>query len=192
LPFIHHSSFIIQRSALLLMDNEAGKAEQVTEQTPDSQKLQRNCHACGVEARRVEARFCSACGRSLDESYLPADALRASYNLQHRRVVSRSGVRANSKPLKNSMSSIVPVPNKNGASTTALAFVTYALVPYLGILFCPGAFLMGGVGLYKSYRAPERGGRRASYLGLTFALLIFCAQLFLWWILYKVPQWANM
>jgi hypothetical protein len=174
------------------MDNEAGKTEQATTQPPDSQKLQRDCLACGAAARRVEARFCSACGRSLDESYLPADALRASYNLQHRRAVSRNGGGTNGKPLKISMSSIVPVPNKNGASTTALAFVTYALVPYLGILFCPGAVLMGGIGLYKSYRAPERGGRRASSLGVMFGLLIFCAQLFLWWILYKVPQWTNM
>jgi hypothetical protein len=89
------------------------------------------------------------------------------------------------------MSSIYPARNNNGASTTALAFVTYALVPYLGILFCPGALVMGGVGLYNSYRAPERGGRRASYLGLSFGLLIFCAQLFLWWILYKIPEWAG-
>lgn len=173
------------------MDKEAGKTEQVTTQPPDSQKLQRACLACGADARRVEARFCSACGRSMDENYLPADALRASYNLQHRRSVSqRGGGGTNSKPLKNSMSSIMAVPNKNGASTTALAFVTYALVPYLGILFCPGAFLMGGVGLYKSYRAPERGGRRASYLSLMFGLLIFCTQLFLWWILYKIPEWT--
>jgi hypothetical protein len=138
----------------------------------------------------VEARFCSNCGRSLDESYLPADALRASYNLQHRRAVSRSLSRASGKPLKSSMSSIYPAQNSNGASTTALAFVTYALVPYLGILFCPGALLMGGVGLYNSYRAPERGGRRASYIGISLGLLIFCAQLFLWWILYKIPEWT--
>jgi hypothetical protein len=88
------------------------------------------------------------------------------------------------------MSSIYPAQNSNGASTTALAFVTYALVPYLGILFCPGALLMGGVGLYNSYRAPERGGRRASYIGISLGLLIFCAQLFLWWILYKIPEWT--
>jgi hypothetical protein len=173
------------------MDSEEGQTKQVTPQASGSQPSLRACHACGITARRVEARFCSACGRSLDESYLPADALRASYNLQHRRVVSRNNGGTNSKPLKNSMSSIMPVTNRNGASTTALAFVTYALVPYLGILFCPGAVLMGGVGLYKSYRVPERGGRRASSLGVMFGLLIFCAQLFLWWILYKVPQWAN-
>ena len=79
--------------------------------------------------------------------------------------------------------------NRNNASTTALAFVTYALVPYLGILFCPGAVLMGGLGLFNSYRTPERGGRRASMFGLALGLLIFCAQLILWWILYKIPQW---
>jgi hypothetical protein len=151
----------------------------------------RACHACGVEARRVEARFCSACGRSLDESYLPADALRASYNLQQRRALSHSKGRTVSKPLKSSMSSIFPARNSNGASTTALAFVTYSLVPYLGILFCPGALLMGSIGLYNSYRAPERGGRRASYMGLILGVLIFCAQLFLWWILYKIPEWAG-
>jgi hypothetical protein len=97
----------------------------------------------------------------------------------------------NSKPLKSTTASSLYPANNNGASTTALAFVTYALVPYLGILFCPGAVLMGGVGLYNSYRAPERGGRRASFLGVTFGVLIFCAQLFLWWILYKIPQWTG-
>jgi hypothetical protein len=169
------------------MDDKAG----ITEQTTQPHASLRTCPACGVEARRVEARFCSACGRSLDESYLPTDALRASYNLEQRRIVNRSISKANIKPLKSSMSSIFPARNSNGASTTALAFVTYSLVPYLGILFCPGAVLMGGVGLYNSYRVPERGGRRASYMGLAFGVLIFCAQLFLWWILYKIPEWAG-
>ncbi|MBA2731397.1 MAG: hypothetical protein H0U54_00750 [Acidobacteria bacterium] len=173
------------------MDSKAGNTEQSARQLSGSQDSPRACLACGVEARRVEARYCSACGRSLDESYLPANALRASYNLQHRRTVSRNVSKASGAPLENSMSSIFPARNSNGASTTALAFVTYSLVPYLGILFCPGAVLMGGVGLYSSYRAPERGGRRASYMGLTFGVLIFCAQLFLWWILYKIPEWAG-
>jgi len=174
------------------MSDEASKMEQVSAQSPDLEKLRRTCLACGVSARRVDARFCSACGRAQDEGYLPADALRATYNVEHRRLFHRSNGGKQVKPLvKSSMSSILPLPNKNGASTTALAFVTYALVPYLGILFCPGALLMGGVGLYNSYRLPERGGRRASYLGITFGLLIFGAQLFLWWILYKIPQWTN-
>ena len=174
------------------MSGEEKQAKQATSTQSDPQPSspQRVCAACGVEARRVDARFCSACGRSLDESYLPADALRASYSLHHRRAASRSSGK-NIKPVKSSMSLSLYPKNRNGASTTAMAFVTYALVPYLGILFCPGAVLMGGIGLFNSYSAPERGGRRASYLGITFGLLIFCAQLILWWILYKIPKWAG-
>ncbi|HJU53784.1 MAG TPA: hypothetical protein VJ715_04400 [Pyrinomonadaceae bacterium] len=170
------------------MDNEAGQAEQTAAQAGEAQSPARACPACEAKARRADARFCSACGRRLDETYLPADALRASYSVQKPRPASRGTSR---KPIKSSMASIHPARNTNGASTTALAFVTYALVPYLGILFCPGAVLMGGVGLYNSYRAPERGGRRASYASVIVGLLIFCAQLFLWWILYKIPHWSK-
>lgn len=80
--------------------------------------------------------------------------------------------------------------SQNDASQTALAFVTYALVPYLGILFCPGALLLGGVGLWRSRRTPHAAGRRASFLSIALGLLIFVAQLFLWWLLYKVPDWT--
>lgn len=172
------------------MEHETGQMEQVAAQPTDSPQPQRNCQACGAGAKRLGARFCSACGRALDEGYLPADALRASYNLQPRRPASGKDVGASASPPKRSTASIFPARNRNGASTTALAFVTYALVPYLGILFCPGALLMGGVGLYKSYRTPQRGGRRASSLGIACGLLILCAQLFLWWILYKIPEWT--
>ena len=82
---------------------------------------------------------------------------------------------------------------ENGAAATAMAFVTYALVPYLGILFCPGALLFGGVGLLRAWRAP-RGGHasaRSSALIIALGLLVLCAQLLLWWILYKVPEWAR-
>jgi hypothetical protein len=169
------------------MDNNSGQTNQAVAPSGDSQESLRACPQCGEAARRLDASFCANCGRSLDESYLPTDALRASYNVQHRR---RSVSRAKVKPPKSSMSSIFPERNTNGASTTALAFVTYALVPYLGILFCPGALLMGSVGLYNSYRAPESGGRRASYISISLGFLIFCAQLFLWWILYKIPEWT--
>src|ERR671917_362144 len=52
--------------------------------------------------------------------------------------------------------------NSNAAAGVALAFVTYSLVPYLGILFCPGALVMGGVRLLRAQRAPHVGGRRAA------------------------------
>ncbi len=81
--------------------------------------------------------------------------------------------------------------NSNSAATTALALVTYALVPYLGILFCTGAVLLGGVGMWRARRAPHLGGRRASILSVVMGLVILCAQLLLWWILYKVPEWTQ-
>ena len=160
---------------------------------------ERACPACGAAARRAAARFCAVCGRTLDESYLPADALRSSYYLQQERLgcqaqpsarqpaltAARGSRRLPAKPFDKAT-------NINNASATALAFVTYSLVPYLGILFCPGAIVMGGFGLLTWHRAPQRGGRRASYASIILGLVILCVQIFLWWILYKVPQWARL
>lgn len=72
-----------------------------------------------------------------------------------------------------------------------MAFVAYSLVPYLGILFCPGALLMGSIGYIRARRMPERGGRRDSVLGIVLGLAVLGAQIFLWWILYKVPEWSR-
>ena len=85
----------------------------------------------------------------------------------------------------------MPGRSENGAVATAMAFVTYALVPYLGILFCPGALLFGSVGLVRAWRAPRPGHARAAVLSLVLGLVVLCAQLLLWWILYKVPEWAR-
>lgn len=85
----------------------------------------------------------------------------------------------------------MPRRTENGAVATAMAFVTYALVPYLGILFCPGALLCGGVGLLRAWRAPQSGLARDALLSLALGLLVLCAQLLLWWILYKVPEWSR-
>jgi len=77
---------------------------------------------------------------------------------------------------------------------TPLAFVTYSLVPYLGILFSPGAILTSGIALARARRGAHtaRGaGGRAAASRLVLALVIFAVQLVLWWILYKVPEWGK-
>jgi hypothetical protein len=81
--------------------------------------------------------------------------------------------------------------DQNGASAIARAFATYSLVPYLGILFCPGAVLMGTVGLLRSYREPQIGGRSRSYVSIVLGTVVLGLQIFLWWILYKVPEWSK-
>ena len=79
-------------------------------------------------------------------------------------------------------------------SATARAFATYSLVPYLGILFCPGAVVLGAVGVVRSYRSQhvtEESFRRACYASTIVGLVVLAIQLVLWWILYQMPTWAN-
>jgi len=76
-------------------------------------------------------------------------------------------------------------PQLNGATQLARAFVTYALVPYLGILFCPGAGLIACIGLWRARHRGQRAQSRAATRCILIGLLIFGAQLFLWWLLYN-------
>ncbi len=157
------------------------------------------CPACGSMVRRLDARHCSTCGRALAIAvdYLPADALRASYHTHQRPPQSMETVtdKAGSNHLRSktfvSATASQPAQYSNNASQLALAFATYALVPYLGILFCPGAIITGCVGFARVHQTPYIGGRRASLQGIIAGILILCAQLFLWWLLYKVPEWAK-
>jgi hypothetical protein len=85
----------------------------------------------------------------------------------------------------------MPEQNRNEASTTALAFTTYALVPFLGILFVPGAVLIGIAGFAYSFYAPAKGGRRTAFASILFGLVILGVQVLLWWVIIKVPEWTN-
>ncbi|HZI17509.1 MAG TPA: hypothetical protein VEY09_02850 [Pyrinomonadaceae bacterium] len=169
------------------------------------------CAACGSEARRDAARYCSTCGRALGQDYFPTESLRASYRFARPSAVKESGGasagtprvahvsgagagrerRAAEAPRRRPAGGLTRPADSGAAGSTALAFATYALVPYVGILFCPGALVAGGIGLLRSYRTPQAGGRRSSAAALALALVILCVQLLLWWILYKVPEWSG-
>ena len=45
--------------------------------------------------------------------------------------------------------------------------------------------------LLLGWRAPQAGHVRAAVLSLALGLLVLCAQILLWWILYKVPEWSR-
>jgi len=82
--------------------------------------------------------------------------------------------------------------NGDGIAATARAFATYSLVPYLGILFCPGAVLMGSLGVARSYRfASASRHRMTCYVSLATGVIVLAVQVLLWWILYKIPEWAK-
>jgi hypothetical protein len=76
-------------------------------------------------------------------------------------------------------------------AATARAFATYSLVPYLGILFCPGAVVVGTVGVFRSYSSTRMSaGRKVCYVSTVVGVIVLIAQLLLWWILYQVPTWS--
>jgi hypothetical protein len=164
----------------------------------------RVCDACGARARRASARFCATCGRELGGGYFPTDLLRASYRFEsvpvshsleasrgpERARVVRWGAYTRRRPARAGRE-FMPRRTESGPAATAMAFVTYALVPYLGILFCPGALLFGGVGLVRAWRSPRPGQARAAAVSLLLGFVVLCAQLLLWWILYKVPEWSR-
>jgi hypothetical protein len=106
--------------------------------------------------------------------------LRASYNQQARAW----------RGEEPEIGKLFPPRNRNSAAHTALACATYALIPYLGILFCPAALFFGGWGLVRSYRQPHQGGRGAAWAGVALGAGLLGLQIVLWWLLYQVPGWA--
>ena len=159
---------------------KAGRTENIPASAPRPVSASLICPACGSLAEREFARFCRICGKILFEDYEPLDALRASYRMQGKTL------RFESKPLRETTNLFAE--DKNSASSTAWAFVVYSLVPYLGILFCPGAILMGGLGIYVSYRKPSLGGGRTSAYSILLGFVVLGIQIFLWWLLYLIPE----
>ncbi|HEV7929209.1 MAG TPA: hypothetical protein VGP12_03655, partial [Nitrosospira sp.] len=136
------------------------------------------CPACGAEAMRP-ARFCAVCGKLTREGYQPLDTIRASYGLQGKHFKFQNNIEEPESLFEE---------NKNAVSQTAWACVVYSMVPYLGILFIPFAFVIGGFGYAVSFRRPQLGGRKlaATCIGLTF--MVLAVQIVLWWLLYVIPE----
>ena len=68
----------------------------------------------------------------------------------------------------------------NTAAAIALVLVFSALVPYIGILFCPLAVMAGGCGLFEARVMPRTGGSRLAAYCIVFAFVIAGAQVLLW------------
>ncbi len=147
---------------------------------PQSAVRNKICSACGTEIEREFSKFCRVCGKLVLEGYQPLDTLRASYRLQGKSFQFEKSDKPKAENLFEE--------NKNSASATATAFVVYSLVPYLGILFCPGAFVMGGIGAFVAHRRPFLGGGRTSLYCIILSIVIFAIQILLWWLLYLIPE----
>ena len=133
-----------------------------------------NCPACGAATRRANAHFCATCGRGLRErAYAPADSLFASYHQQRNR-----------PPMLFESTAVagVPMPRAgrrrlfdnegNTAAAIALVLVFSALVPFIGILFCPLAVCAGGFAFFEAWFEPRVGGTRLASSCIGFGFLI--------------------
>ncbi len=76
----------------------------------------------------------------------------------------------------------------NVMSEIAWALTVYSLVPYLGILFVPPAILCGISAVYFSNKNRRLGGRKLSVNSLIFSFIILFGQIFLWFLLYYIPE----
>lgn len=136
------------------------------------------CPACG--AHGPKAAQCLACGYEVSNDYAPGLGLWASY-----RHFTRPW-----RDVKPDAARLFPPRNRNTAAQMALALGTYALVPYLGLLFCPMAIACGAWGLWRAWRAPQQGGSGAALGGLLLGFGLGGLHLVLWWLLYQTPRWA--
>lgn len=142
------------------------------------------CSACGAESRRENARFCLICGKLLREDYEPLDRLRASYNLQGKDFAFGG---ENKVEKKEEITNLFEQ-NKNSVAQTAWACLVYSLVPYLGILFVPFTFFIGGFGFVVARRQPHLGGRKLALVSFFLSFIVLAVQIFLWWLLYIIPE----
>jgi hypothetical protein len=64
----------------------------------------------------------------------------------------------------------------------------YSMVPYLGILFIPFALALGGFDYVSSRRKQQGSESRLAITSLVLSFFLLVAQLFLWSLLYIIPQ----
>lgn len=141
------------------------------------------CSACGAEATRGSAKYCLVCGKLMREDYQPLDAIRSSHGLQQKHL------KFGETKLHETESLFAE--SKNAFSDMAWACVVYSSVPYLGILFVPFALVTGGLGWYKAYSLPASGGGRLALVCVGLSIVIFFVQIFLWWLLYLIPELGS-
>lgn len=139
------------------------------------------CTACGAQASRETAKYCLVCGKFLGEGFQPLDTLRASYRLQGKAFDFQ----------QTEQTADLFEQNKNGISQTAWACLVYSMVPYLGILFVPFTFFIGGFGYAAALRQPHLGGRKLALMSIALSFAVLAVQIFLWWLLYIIPELGS-
>jgi hypothetical protein len=70
----------------------------------------------------------------------------------------------------------------------AFAFVTFSIVPFMGVLFCPAALLLGVFCMLRRLGQPLRLRSNRPMIALALAILVSTVQIGLWWMLVNVSR----
>lgn len=141
------------------------------------------CVACGAVALRETAMYCLVCGKQLSEDYQPLDTLRSSNRLQGKAFL----IENQESEAPRDLFAV----NRNTVSEMAWACFVYSLVPYLGIIFIPFTILIGTAGIGVFLRRPALGGGKLAGVSMGLSVVVFGVQVFLWWLLYIIPELAG-
>lgn len=142
------------------------------------------CSACGAAAERVFANYCPVCGKTLVDEYQPLDSLRSSNRMQGRAFLVENRKRITPEDLF--------AVNRNSISETAWASCVYSMVPYIGIVFIPFTLVAAFLGVAVALRSEAAGGTRLSAASFGLSFVILGIQVFLWWLLYVIPELAGV
>jgi hypothetical protein len=115
-----------------------------------------------------------------ERAYRPADSLLASYHQQGSRPpMLFEPAAAAARPAWSALRLRAFDTGGNISASIALILIWSALVPFIGILFCPLAVFAGGLGLCEAWLVPRVGGARLAASCIGFAFLIGGAQVLL-------------
>lgn len=134
------------------------------------------CPACGSMLATESHEVCAVCGKRLSEGFQPLDVIRSTYGLQGKGLASSTGPSG----LFEERVSLT--------SNMAWACTVYSMVPYLGILFLPLAFVMGGLRYAAGRRQNDAAETRTALTCIVVSLALLGAQIILWWLLYIIPE----
>jgi ribosomal protein L37E len=139
-----------------------------------------SCPACGARALRAAARYCATCGRGLRErDYRPADRLRASYRWPS--ITQPPARRA--LPVRPAAS----WRHRNEQTARGYVFLAYALLPFVGVVFCACAVACCTAGLCEAMRAKQTAAEFEARRGLAYTVLLAGAQAFIWLVAFYLP-----
>ena len=114
----------------------------------------------------------------MSEGFQPLDAIRSSYRLQRRELPT-----AHAEQVDHLFQ-----PARSSIADTAWACTVYSMVPYLGILFVPVALAVSGFGYLTARNEPERSDSDSTLIPAGLSLILLAIQIFLWWLLYIIPE----